>query len=270
MLINLEDNNVQDVLSCNNIPANASILNTKRDPNRTTEKYLETNDLGIVQEFNKHGWYIVDYQEVKTHKTDRQGFQKYLATYENPDLASVQTEKGKARLLQRGAHDGTALLEVHAGFFTWACSNGLIVGDALFEPFKVKHIGDIGLEIGKAITKFAETCPLIFSKVDKMTKQELTNFQAMHFAKQAAKMRFKDENAVDINAVLKARRSEDDNLTLWNVFNKVQENLIKPTSDLKLTTKDNKQRKARPLTNIDTKVKLNRDLWHLAEEYLIH
>ena len=263
------DDRIKDVLAYNALPLNASILNTNRDPRKTTEKYTETDDVEVIQTLNSHGWHVVGYQEVKTHKSRRQGFQKYMAMYENP--AFEQTSLGKAQLLQRGSHDGSTKLQIVAGFFTFACLNGLVVGESIFEPICVKHIGDLPLQIEFALKSFMETCPLIFNKVTDMSQRAMSPFEVQQFARKACALRFDgDKYAINPDDVVFAHHREQKDNTLWNVFNRVQENLIRPAKEFKVTTKDNKQRKVRGLTNIDTKVKLNKDLWHLAEEYLVH
>lgn len=265
---NYRDERIIDVLAYNNVPKNASILNIKRDPRRTTERYTETDDVEVIQEFNRHGWSIVNYQEVKPHKTSRQGFQKYLAIYENPDFRTEGT-KAKPQIIQRGSHDGTAVLQIDGGLFTFACANGLIVGDCLFEPIRVKHIGDIPLEVGRAIRKYVETVPVIFNRVQAMTQRILSPFEALTFARDAVALRFDgDKYSVEFEDVLKARRREDDNYSLWSVFNRVQENLINPADSFRMTTANNKQRKVKKITNIDTNVKLNKELWHLTDQFL--
>lgn len=267
------DDRVKDVLAFNKrLNQDASILNTHRDPVKTTNKYTETDDVQVIQILNDYGWFITDYQEVKPHKRLahlRQGFQKYMATYENSNFKEISL--GRAQLLQRGSHDGSSLLQLDAGFFTFACLNGLAVGNKLFDPIKVKHIGNVPLEIEKAVRVFTETCPLIFEKVEQMATRDMSSFEVSQFAKKACALRFDgDKYKVDTDDLLVTRHPEQKQNTLWNVFNRVQENLIKPTDNFKVTTVDNKQRKPKKIYNIDTKVKLNKDLWNLASEYLVH
>jgi len=260
---------IEDVLAYNNLPKTASILNVNRDPRRTTEKYTETDDVEVIQTLNSHGWNVVNYQEVRPHKASRQGFQKYLAVYENPDFPG--TNLGKAQLLQRGSHDGSTKLQIDAGFFTFACVNDLVVGEFLFEPICVKHIGDLPMQIDLALHSFMETCPLVFQKVTEMSERAMSPFEVQQFARKACGLRFRDDKyKINLEDVIFAHHREQTDNTLWNVFNRIQENLLRPKKEFRVTTKDNKKRKVRGITNIDTKVRLNKDLWHLAEEYLVH
>jgi hypothetical protein len=261
------DNRVQEVLTYNNVKSDASILNINRDPNRTTDKYVQTDDIHVVQTLNSHGWYITSYKEVNPHKNERQGFQKYLAVYENPDFPGIS--QGKAQLLQRGSHDGSTKLVLDAGFFTFVCANGLIVGDRLFEPISVKHIGNLALELNHAVDKFVNICPKMFEQVQSMAVREMKDFEANEFARRALTLRFpEDPNKLDPKVLLVAQHREQQEDTLWNVLNRVQENIIRPSKDIKIVTPSNKERKLRGINNIDVTVKLNKDLWELASQYV--
>jgi hypothetical protein len=251
----------------NAIKPSSSILNIKRDPSRTTERYVETDDVEVIETLNAHGWFITEYNEVRTRGGKRQGYQKYCAIYENDDL-SFNTAEGKARLVQYGSHDGTTTLQLHGGFFRFACANGLLCGDSIFEPVSVKHIGDLPLEVNVAIQTFAETVPFIFERIAEFQDKQLSEFQAVQFARQAAQLRFSDGQSVKTEDVLRVRRHEDQGLSLWTVYNRVQENLLSPTADFKLTNANNKSRKVRTITNIDVIAKINKELWHLAESFL--
>lgn len=245
----------------------SSILNTRRDPRRTTEQYTETDDLGVIETLNHHGWYISDYNEVKTHKSERQGFQKYCATYQN-DALDFKTNEGRARIIQIGGHDGTTKLQLHAGFFRFACANGLVCGDAMFDPIKIKHIGELPLQLDTVVDQLVETCPLVFRRIDEMQRRELSPFDQLQFARAAADLRFADGQSVEVQDVVQVRRDADKGNSLWQVFNRVQENLLRPADTFKMVTANNRERKVKRITNIDTSLKLNKDLWHLAETYL--
>ena len=269
ILSSVQDPRVQRILSNprNKLSAVNSVLNTKRHPDRTTDQFIETDDIGVVDTLNQHGWYVVDYNELKTHGGKRQGFQKYCATYENDSL-QFKTQEGKARIVQIGAHDGTTKLSLHAGFFRWACLNGLVCGDGVFDPIRIKHVGEQPLQLDRVVEKLADTAPLVFRKIDQMNKVTLTGFEAVNFARKAAELRFGEGQSVDTADVLKVRRAADEGLNLWKVFNRVQENILRPADDFKMTTADNKIRKVKATKAIDASVRINKGLWHLAESFL--
>jgi len=106
---------------------------------------------------------------------------------------------------------------------------------------------------------------MLESKVAEYQALTLNLDQQKEYAEMAIGLRWdKDEKGlypVDPSQLLKQRRSADEGNSLWKIFNKVQENLVKggqrPTGRL--------GRRTRKVTSAIADHKLNRDLWNLTE-----
>jgi len=72
----------------------------------------------------------------------------------------------------------------------------------------------------------------------------------------------------DIQELLKPIRKEDKGNSIWQVYNTVQEKLIK--GEFTHIGVTNKERSGRPLTNIRRNLIVNKGLWELAEEYSLN
>ena len=72
-------------------------------------------------------------------------------------------------------------------------------------------------------------------------------------------------DTVNIEELLKPTRVEDDGNGLWEVYNVVQEKVVHGMFEYSTGVK---QRKARTIKNFKQDVKLNEDLFALAEEYV--
>lgn len=249
----------------------SSLFNLSRDPERTSVKYRESDDLAIVQRLNSLGWFIEKYTQRKARAADKQVYKKYLATYTNPSLPVVK--EGKFTLLQTNSKDGTTALIFDIGFFRFACANGLIIGSSLFDKIRILHKGE-GLDridsvIGQSLTLFPE----VARTIESMQRTILTLNQAEEFAVKAIELRLgkESEKAFSPVDVLKVNRASDSGNDLWRVLNRVQENLIK-SPDLRFANVINKKtginRKAREVKNIDLNMKINKGVWTIAESYL--
>jgi len=261
---------IEELRVKNNLPVNASILNNFRDPDRTTPKYRETDDIATIQLLNDRGWFIKTYKQVKPHTkyADKGIYKPFVAMYENKNLPAMEGE-GNITLVHRNAKDGTKLNELFAGFYRYVCENGLILGNALFEPVRVKHIGDMPQQLDTVVVKICDACPLVYKAITDMQSVVLTRDQQFEFATKAIETRFDGEKyVVDPALVLAPNRKEDEGNDLWRVFNRCQENLIK-ASGLQMKNKDNKVRKVKAITNIDVNLKVNRALWNLSQSYLV-
>jgi hypothetical protein len=249
----------------------SSLFNPNRDPNRTSVKYKESDDLAIVQTLNSLGWFIDKYNQRKARSESKQIYTKYLATYTNPSLPVVK--EGKFTLLQTNSKDGTTALIFDLGFFRFACANGLIIGSSLFDKIRLLHkgegLGKVQDVIGQALNLF----PQVAKTIENMQRTVLTLNQAEEFAAKAIELRLgKDSEKVFSPVdVLRLNREADAGNNLWNVLNRVQENLIK-APELRFANVVNKKtginRKAREVKNIDLNMKINKGIWSLSEEYL--
>lgn len=246
----------------------ASILNVDRDPDRTTEKYRETDDLSVVEALNDNGWICTDYKQVKARNGLKSIYKPYLATFTNPTLAPFPGE-GNLTILQSNAKDGTRCHRYNVGFLRAICENGWIVGTHLFDTIKVKHVGDAPGAIVEVLQKVLSACPEVYGQISAMKQVSLSESQQIDFARKAIELRFGEEDkyAVDPVEILSSRRSADEGAGLWEVTNRVQENLIKAGNFL-LTDKNGRKRRAKQINNIDLTMKINKGIWDLAEGFL--
>lgn len=260
---------VREIAFKNNLPVNASILNNSRDLEKTTERYRETDDLATLQFLNSRGWFIKTYKQVKPHSKyeSKAIYKPFVAMYANENLPSIEGQ-GNITLVHRNAKDGTKVNELFAGFYRAVCENGLIVGDALFNPIRVKHVGNMPEQLDEAVARIVDSCPEVYRAITDMQSVFLSRDQQFDFAEKAIQTRFDGQKyVVKPEDVLTAVRDGDTGDNLWKVFNRCQENLIK-SERLMMLTKDSKVRKAKAVTNIDVNLKVNKELWTLASSYL--
>lgn len=252
----------------NTLPPTASLLNLDRDPSRTSEKYKTTDDIAVVKQLNSLGWFIQSYKQVKAHDINKAPYKGYVATYHNPSFPKFGTE-GNLTLLQRNSKDGLKRFSFSIGFYRFVCENGLIVGTDLFEPIGIKHVGDLPSQVESVVMRAATSLPDIYDRMSAMQTTILTNDEIMEFAKRSLTLRFKEgERAVEVQDIIKPRRTDDNHSDLWHVFNRVQENLINTDKSFKSTSSEGKQRAVRSVRNIDLSFKVNTGLWSLAETFI--
>ena len=126
------------------------------------------------------------------------------------------------------------------------------------------------------VNEFNVTIDEVLSKITAMKKVELTKEQQIEFAKKAALLRFtaksyNEDNisdVVDIDDLLNVERKEDAGNGLYEVFNRVQESIVKGkynyASSGKVNTEGTKVRKARPIKNFKQSIDVNKKLSELA------
>jgi hypothetical protein len=259
--------NFEQLIEANILPANSSILNNLRDPVNTTERYKETDDIGVVQILNDNNWFIDIYKQVNPRNPEMGIYKQYMATYKNKTLPQLENE-GEITVIQRGSKDGSKKFRFDVGFFKWSTMSGLIVGNKVFKTIEIKHIGKTPDQLGKILEQVEQAVPQIFKYIEKLNSVTLSENQKKCIAKEAIALRFpEDKNGVTVDAVLTPRHYESNNNSLWNVLNILNENLLKGGT-FTYTTKNNRVRRSRAVKNIDLEYNISIGLWLLAEKYL--
>lgn len=173
-----------------------------------------------------------------------------------------KTEDGQLEIVLINSHDRTKRYTLASGFFRYACLNGLIAGSAIHQPIKLMHykLKQTNDELVVAARALAARSDTLLTTVEAMRKKELSQHEALDFARRAIIMRYRT-CVTDLRPdhLLSARRPEDDGMSVWKVFNRVQENMI--TGGV-FTGRGH----TRPMASLFETTALNLNLWKLAEE----
>lgn len=115
-----------------------------------------------------------------------------------------------------------------------------------------------------------EKLPLTVESMNKMKSTELKASQAIQLAKDLLDLRIENtENKYDdeaVEEVLTPQREEDSGFGLWEVFNRIQENIIE--GNFSYIQKSGKTRQARIIKNFKQDQVLNKDMFSKALEYV--
>lgn len=109
-----------------------------------------------------------------------------------------------------------------------------------------------------------EVFPLAIDTVERFTKIELSWEKQTELAELALGLRYpeKDKRPFEAARLLEINRDADREPTLWNIYNRIQENLTQGQARRNAT-----ERTSRRVTSIDVDMKINRGLWELAEQF---
>ena len=243
-----------------------SIFTTQGAPG-TSDKYAHISTEKIIDDMQLLGWGVVDAKQVKARKGE--GYQKHLVVFRNNDI-QITAEDGDnvfPQILLTNSHDGKNAFTFTAGLFRMVCENGLVVSSREFENMKIRHYGYSFEELEDTIKAMVEKLPLTVESLNKFRQVELSQEQALDFAKKALEVRLGelDNIQIDLQDLLTPTRSEDRGNDLWSVYNVVQEKLIHGMFNYKYGVKS---RKARKIKNFKQDLVINERLYDLALEYV--
>jgi hypothetical protein len=114
---------------------------------------------------------------------------------------------------------------------------------------KIKHTEINYRQLPQLIAKLNNKAMILSSEINNMKHKQLSIDDMKKFAFDAARLRFEDENEIDIDELLRVNRIEDEGNDVWTVFNRLQENLTHNVS------------------NLSQDIRLNQQLFSLADQY---
>lgn len=225
----------------------------------STERAIE-----ILAEAN---WHPVQIKAPKFRTQDRLETGRHCVVFRNFDIEPSR-EVGHVfpsiRLLN--SHDWSSRFELLGGLFRMVCSNGLFVA-AQASQISIRHdrvFEDISTFVGGMV----EFTGRVMDRVNTWDGYYLNDEQTMRFAQRAAALRFGDAADASVaQQIAMPLRSDDQANTLWNVFNRAQEHLMRGGFRAPNMTRMGRTRRARAIGNLEVERRLNESLWSLAEEF---
>ena len=237
-----------------------SVFTTDKAPH-LTDKYVQTPTSRVVEDLMSMGWQVTKAQEVKARQG--KGFQKHMVVFRNPEIMikGANGDDSFPQILLTNSHDGKAAFNFRVGIFRLVCSNGLVISDADFNNVSIRHTNYTFESLQTKINEVIAKLPGLVQKINLFKSTTLTETQMADFATKAAALR--NKQTVNIMDLLKADREQDKGDDLWVVFNRIQEKVISGGYGY-----GRKNRKARSVKNFQQDIKLNEQLFELAEAYL--
>ena len=238
-----------------------------------SDRFKAITTADVLESLENDGFGIYQAHRVGA-KGARYGFEKHEIVLRHKDYGSqdVAVDEVIPELHLFNANDGTSSYRLLAGMLRKVCSNGLMVGEK-FGEVRVTHTGDVVRKVRDGAANIVEMFRPMLEQKTAMESRLLTSADAMEFINRAALLRFDslDEMPFRPERLGALRRHSDAELTLWNVFNRVQENMIR--GGIRGFVRDNATGRTRRATMrevqaIDASTKINRGLWDIAADYV--
>ena len=269
-MLNLES---LDFKSIEELKEKAPSIFTRERGGNTSTKYCHIPTDIVIRDLELLGWGVVDAKEVKARKESTKGFQKHLIVFRNPDVV-INSKNGDTvfpQILLTNSHDGKNAFSFTAGLYRMICENGLVISDRQFSSRKVRHMGYDLKTLQGIIKEMVGNLDLTVESMNKMKAIELSENQTLDLAKKLLETRvvgtknlFNDSAVFE---VLKPQRKEDKGNGLWEVFNRVQENIVE--GNFQYLTPKGKLRNARPIKNFKQDMNINSKMFDTALTYTL-
>jgi hypothetical protein len=214
----------------------------------------------IVQKALENDWYIRD------TKASRGLHGMHQVNLVHKSQLNSVLEEGFPQISLVNSHNLSRRFSLSLGFFRLVCKNGLIAPTGLCHSIKptlhrsgIFNDGEIVSSLSLALDQF----DTVIKRTETMKNRELSEQERLMLARYAYYIRFRyrmtQPKKVDVNELLKARRSVDEKNDLWTTFNVIQENLMHGGSRI-----------GKGITQFQDELRFNQELWTGVDKAIAH
>ena len=249
--------------------ANVPSLATETAHSSRSADYRVISTREVLERMENEGFQIFQANEKRVRLEGNRGFQKHLVRMRH--VSTIGNGAGVPDIILTNAHNGNAAFKLFSGWFEFACLNGLIMGE-IDHAYSVRHTGDVASKVIDAAYRVIGDADKVNAEVSEMRATLLPRDAIEHFTTRAHALRFGESDRAPVSpaAFNITRRVDDDNSTLWSVYNRVQENTIRGGMRGRIVGTNGRMRRAsvRAVTNIDRATSINSALHGIAREML--
>lgn len=232
----------------------------------TSDRYSFIPTTRVLRVFEALGWFPASASEARTRSEAKQGYQRHMLRLRNSqfDRSTINVGDAFPEIVVVNSHDGGAAFQLYAALMEKICSNGLVVqmGKA-GEHYRIPHVGYTADRVFEAVRGITDVLPRAFARRSELQGIRLTFDQQLTYAGEAARLRFERRHEVNLLELLHQRHAGQGEPTLWNVFQRAQEAVIR--GGVPLQQANGRFIRSRAVTSITENVRLNRALWELTE-----
>ena len=256
------------------------VFATSPTNDKVSEKYTVANTYTVIQDMEKLGWRVVRAAQRRATKKSSKRFSYHMVALQNPDIKITKQVDGGEEIVEcfpqiilTNSHDGLSCFQFRVGLYRCICSNGLVISDAELSEFKIRHIYYSFENLRAVVGRILEALPSKVERMSQMSNVLLSEDQKLDFAKKALSIR-KGVKEEELQAdeetykdLLTPVRKEDEGDSLWNVYNVLQEKIVK--GGYTTAEEGKKARKVRKVTSFIKELDFSRRIDEVAQSYLM-
>lgn len=258
-----------NILTENQLYKHAPAIFADSPDHLVSERYGFVPTIEVVNELKNEGWYPVRAQQTHSRDANKRHLAKHMIRFrQNPDN-QLHIGDSIAELVLTNSHDRSSAYQLDLGVFRLVCLNGMVAKSGDLGNVRVKHGKNIVDNILEGSIQLANQVPHISESVENLQSTLISNVESEMFARAALNLRYGEDwqqlSPISAESLLQARRTEDREPTLWKVFNRVQENLMK--GGIIGRSQTGRRTRTKAIGSVTEDVRLNRALWQLADEF---
>jgi len=248
---------------------------TQSEGFNTSEKYVPITTGDIIQHLGKYGFEVAKVDVGRIRNKAKEGYQKHVVRLRNTELWPESIDGLFPEIVIKNSYDTTTSFQLMFGIYRLVCSNGMVVGKQLADPYSIKHIGEKAENVEEYIDLFYNQSTKVYEAVNTMKQIQTVPDDRFDLVQTMLGKDCRDEDldkVIDVELIgSKALRAADEGSDLWTVYNRIQEVMMLGLYNKKGTLTRNGVerdiiRKAKRITNLDKQIKANGALFDKALE----
>lgn len=271
-------------LSTDRIMALAPSVFAEDHRDTLTQRYAHLTTSSLIPVMRDYGYVPVQAQQRRPRAgspVKPEHKHHLLAFAHTSDLYEGGGDNLRGEILLYNSHDGSSSIKIMAGAYRFVCSNGIIAGEGATNT--VRHSANGVAAFEQMLRSVVEGMPKLMERIELLRNTKLTVDQTIDMAKRSAAVRWNMLNPDDraekrglyaddrTIGMLRShiRRDEDKYDDAWTVFNRIQEGVVRGKCEVRSFTERSPHgalRKARPISSVTEGVRVNRELWDIAED----
>jgi len=242
---------------------------------RLTDRYVALHTSDLIPVMQDYGYSPVQAAQKRSRKVSAEHSAHMIAFARTIDTDFAEGDV-RPEIVLYNSHDGSSSVKLFAGAFRFICSNGIVAGDGFQSRMYHNTSAMSGFE--DMLRQTVDNLPKMMERINMLKGVQLSGATAYEMAKRSVATRWdmydaqqKGVFAIDktIQDVLTVNRNEDSMMDAFTVFNRIQESVIRGKAFVKSITEATPYgsiRKARPINSVKENIRINSELWNIAEE----
>jgi hypothetical protein len=232
-----------------------------------SDRYTYIPTIDILRGLKREGFEPFMVAQSQSRIEGKTEFTKHMIRMRHAGQVQARSEAHEIILIN--SHDGASAYQMLAGVYRFVCCNGLVVGQTAHD-IRIPHKGNVQHDVIEGAYRVLDDFQAVTDSTQAMKALSLDEDEEHAFATAALALRFgetvdgQSPAPVTAEQLTRPRRIEDVGSSLWNTFQRVQENAIR--GGLPGRSAQGRRIETRPVGSIDRSVTINRALWILAEE----
>ena len=248
-----------------------------------SDRYGFISTAAAIDILAQNGFHATKAIQKPSRNSGNELYNDHMITFASANRFEGDGERGTLTLYN--SNNARSSCKLYAGVYRFICSNGIVAGEG-FEA-KMRHSKLTANGFNDLVNDQAQQLAPMLERIALMKTKEVSPADCLTFARGAATLRWSQDptdiqffpdvisepkgsyaNHQTVLDLERATRYGDQGPSLWRLFNRTQEGLVRGGVRLRSYTKaapQGKTRKARPIAALAETVRVNRKLWDAAD-----